>query len=227
MHGPNEGAFGHMGAGGQIGFADPTAHVACGFVRNHLENQALPLMGACLVDMLYSCLGAADRGGAGVRALSTHDSTWTRRPSLSGAIGTHADLRRVRSGSESGGPHAARNRPAQGRPHGDLHGEPPGDAGGRGGGRAHGHLLHAWPICTCRPRKSRTSSTTPGPGSSSHRPPRPRLPHNCRPSAPTSTASSWSTRPTATAWSTATSRGPTRSAANRRITSPMSRWAPP
>ena len=63
MHGPNEGAFGHMGAGGQIGFADPTARVACGFVRNHLENQALPLMGACLVEVLYSC-----KGGIGVRS---------------------------------------------------------------------------------------------------------------------------------------------------------------
>ncbi len=58
MHGPNEGAFGHLGAGGQIGFADPAARVACGFVRNHLEDQALPLMGASLVDVLYSCLGA-------------------------------------------------------------------------------------------------------------------------------------------------------------------------
>ena len=65
MHGPDEGAFGHMGAGGQIGFADPTAHVACGFVRNHLENQALPLMGACLVDVLYSCLR---EGGVDVRS---------------------------------------------------------------------------------------------------------------------------------------------------------------
>jgi CubicO group peptidase (beta-lactamase class C family) len=65
MHGPNDGAFGHMGAGGQIGFADPSAHVAVGFVRNHLENQALPLMGAVLVDVLYSCLG---EGGAGVRS---------------------------------------------------------------------------------------------------------------------------------------------------------------
>jgi CubicO group peptidase (beta-lactamase class C family) len=65
MHGPNEGALGHMGAGGQIGFADPTAHVACGFVRNHLENQALPLMGACLVDVLYSCLR---EGGTDVRS---------------------------------------------------------------------------------------------------------------------------------------------------------------
>jgi CubicO group peptidase (beta-lactamase class C family) len=65
MHGPNDGAFGHMGAGGQIGFADPEAHVAVGFVRNHLENQALPLMGAVLVDVLYSCLG---EGSIGVRS---------------------------------------------------------------------------------------------------------------------------------------------------------------
>jgi CubicO group peptidase (beta-lactamase class C family) len=65
MHGPNDGAFGHMGAGGQIGFADPSARVGVGFVRNHLENQALPLMGACLVEMLYSCLG---EGVVGVRS---------------------------------------------------------------------------------------------------------------------------------------------------------------
>jgi CubicO group peptidase (beta-lactamase class C family) len=64
MHGPSDGAFGHMGAGGQIGFADPAARVACGFVRNHLENQALPIMGASLVDVLYSCL----KGGDGVRS---------------------------------------------------------------------------------------------------------------------------------------------------------------
>ena len=74
MHGPDAGTFGHMGAGGQIGFADPWAGVAVGFVRNHLENQALPLMGACLVDVLYSCLvtgtgtGTVDKGGAGVRS---------------------------------------------------------------------------------------------------------------------------------------------------------------
>jgi CubicO group peptidase (beta-lactamase class C family) len=58
QHGPNDEAFGHMGAGGQIGFADPVAGVGCGFVRNHLEHQAMPLMGAVLVDALYQCLGA-------------------------------------------------------------------------------------------------------------------------------------------------------------------------
>jgi CubicO group peptidase (beta-lactamase class C family) len=73
MHGPNNGAFGHMGAGGQIGFADPVARVGCAFVRNHLENQALPVMGASLVDVLYSCLGSydtegRDQGGSGVRS---------------------------------------------------------------------------------------------------------------------------------------------------------------
>ena len=47
-----------MGAGGQIGFADPVAGVGCGFVRNHLEHQAMPLMGAVLVNALYECLGA-------------------------------------------------------------------------------------------------------------------------------------------------------------------------
>jgi CubicO group peptidase (beta-lactamase class C family) len=58
QHGPNDEAFGHMGAGGQIAFADPVARIGCGFVRNHLENQAMPLMGACLVDALYRCAGA-------------------------------------------------------------------------------------------------------------------------------------------------------------------------
>jgi len=57
QHGPNDRAFGHMGAGGQIGFADPVARVGCGFVRNHLEHQAMPLMGAGLVAALYECLG--------------------------------------------------------------------------------------------------------------------------------------------------------------------------
>jgi len=58
QHGPEDEAFGHMGAGGQIGLADPVARVGCGFVRNHLENQALPLLGASLVDTLYHCLGS-------------------------------------------------------------------------------------------------------------------------------------------------------------------------
>jgi len=61
QHGPNDAAFGHMGAGGQVAFADPVQGVACAFVRNHLENQAMPILGATLVDTLYRCLG--DRRG--------------------------------------------------------------------------------------------------------------------------------------------------------------------
>ena len=57
QHGPNDEAFGHTGAGGQVAFADPVAGVACAFVRNHLERQSMPLMGALLVDELYRCLG--------------------------------------------------------------------------------------------------------------------------------------------------------------------------
>ena len=62
-HGPDDEAFGHMGAGGQVAFADPVAPGGLRFVRNHLENQAFPLMGACLVDRLYACLDRIERGG--------------------------------------------------------------------------------------------------------------------------------------------------------------------
>ena len=58
QHGPNDEAFGHMGAGGQIGFADPITGVGCAFVRNHLEHQALPLMGATVVDTFSRCLAS-------------------------------------------------------------------------------------------------------------------------------------------------------------------------
>ncbi len=83
--GPTTSAFGHMGAGGQVGFADPVAGVACGFVRNHLENQAMPLMGACLVDVLYSMPGGRERGRRCTqlnRQLSiptSRRSSWRRR----------------------------------------------------------------------------------------------------------------------------------------------------
>jgi CubicO group peptidase (beta-lactamase class C family) len=59
QHGPNDEAFGHMGAGGQVGFADPVARVGFGFVRNHLEHQAMPLMGATLAAALYRCPGVS------------------------------------------------------------------------------------------------------------------------------------------------------------------------
>ena len=56
QHGPDDAAFGHMGAGGQLGMADPEAGVACAFVRNHLERQDMPFLGAAAVDALYRSL---------------------------------------------------------------------------------------------------------------------------------------------------------------------------
>lgn len=51
--GPSPEAFGHLGAGGQIGFADPTRHVAIGFLRNHHADWSVS---TALVDALYACL---------------------------------------------------------------------------------------------------------------------------------------------------------------------------
>jgi len=45
-----------------VAFADPVSGVACAFVRNHMEHQAMPVMGALLVGTLYRCL-ASERGG--------------------------------------------------------------------------------------------------------------------------------------------------------------------
>ena len=48
-YGPNPEAFGHAGAGGSIGFADPKAHVGIGYAMNQMqidpddESRAAPL----------------------------------------------------------------------------------------------------------------------------------------------------------------------------------------
>src|SRR5262249_3466906 len=39
--GPNPHSFGHPGAGGSIGFADPDAHVGFGYVMNQMGGNAL------------------------------------------------------------------------------------------------------------------------------------------------------------------------------------------
>lgn len=55
--GPTPEAFGHSGAGGQQGFADPKRRVSVGFVRNHLTLE--PFFGAGLVERIYQCLDKA------------------------------------------------------------------------------------------------------------------------------------------------------------------------
>ncbi len=49
--GPNDEAFGHGGAGGQIGFADPVRHVSVGFVRSQLG--LVPTFSDALLAALY------------------------------------------------------------------------------------------------------------------------------------------------------------------------------
>ncbi len=57
--GPNEAAFGHVGAGGSFGMADPIAGVAMGYVMNQLgPGIFLNERGQSLIDSVYECLGA-------------------------------------------------------------------------------------------------------------------------------------------------------------------------
>jgi CubicO group peptidase (beta-lactamase class C family) len=57
--GPNAAAFGHGGAGGSIGMADPTARVAIGYVMNQLgQGVLLNQRGQSLIDAVYEGLGA-------------------------------------------------------------------------------------------------------------------------------------------------------------------------
>ncbi len=56
-YGPSERSFGHAGAGGSLGFADPVHHIAFGYAMNQME----PDVGATprsriLVDAVYRCL---------------------------------------------------------------------------------------------------------------------------------------------------------------------------
>ena len=55
--GPNPAAFGHAGAGGSIGMADPTARVAIGYVMNQMEaGILLNARGQGLIDAVYASL---------------------------------------------------------------------------------------------------------------------------------------------------------------------------
>jgi CubicO group peptidase (beta-lactamase class C family) len=55
--GPNDAAFGHVGAGGSLGMADPTAGVAIGYAMNRMgAGLLLNERGQSLVDAVYECL---------------------------------------------------------------------------------------------------------------------------------------------------------------------------
>ncbi len=54
--GPNPSAFGHFGTGGAVGFADPDAGVAFGYVMNHVIPRWQSTRNRSLIDALYGCL---------------------------------------------------------------------------------------------------------------------------------------------------------------------------
>lgn len=54
--GPNPGSFGHFGTGGALGFADPQAGVAFGYVMNAVVPRWQNSRNRALVDAVYACL---------------------------------------------------------------------------------------------------------------------------------------------------------------------------
>ncbi len=56
--GPNRGSFGHFGTGGALGFADPEAGLAFGYVMNHVIPRWQSTRNRALVDAVYGVLEA-------------------------------------------------------------------------------------------------------------------------------------------------------------------------
>jgi CubicO group peptidase (beta-lactamase class C family) len=57
--GPNPRSFGHFGTGGALGFADPDAGIAFGYVMNHVIPRWQSSRNRALIDALYDALKAA------------------------------------------------------------------------------------------------------------------------------------------------------------------------
>jgi CubicO group peptidase (beta-lactamase class C family) len=54
--GPNPGSFGHFGTGGAVGFADPAAGAAFGYVMNDVIPRWQSSRNRALMDALYASL---------------------------------------------------------------------------------------------------------------------------------------------------------------------------
>jgi CubicO group peptidase (beta-lactamase class C family) len=54
--GPNPHSFGHFGTGGAVGFADPDARVAFGYVMNHVIPRWQSTRNRALIDAVYAAL---------------------------------------------------------------------------------------------------------------------------------------------------------------------------
>ncbi len=55
--GPNPRSFGHFGTGGAVGFADPDADLAFGYVMNHVIPRWQSTRNRALIDAVYGSLG--------------------------------------------------------------------------------------------------------------------------------------------------------------------------
>jgi CubicO group peptidase (beta-lactamase class C family) len=64
--GPNPGSFGHYGYGGSLGFADPEARLAFGYVRNRLGRRWQTPRTQALIDAVYQSLSTATGAAAAV-----------------------------------------------------------------------------------------------------------------------------------------------------------------
>jgi CubicO group peptidase (beta-lactamase class C family) len=54
--GPTPGCFGHFGAGGSVGFCDPGAGLAFGYVTNQMGPRWRNPRNRALIDACYSCI---------------------------------------------------------------------------------------------------------------------------------------------------------------------------
>jgi CubicO group peptidase (beta-lactamase class C family) len=59
--GPNPGSFGHFGTGGALGFADPDADLAFGYVMNDVVPRWQSTRNRALIDAVYASLGSGRR----------------------------------------------------------------------------------------------------------------------------------------------------------------------
>lgn len=54
--GPGQATFGHFGAGGSLGFADPESGLAFGYVMNQMGPRWQNPRNKALIDAIYCCL---------------------------------------------------------------------------------------------------------------------------------------------------------------------------
>jgi CubicO group peptidase (beta-lactamase class C family) len=83
LYGPVDTSFGHNGAGGQLGFADPVNRLAVGYVRNHLT--VVQDHSAALLDSVYSCSSPGSTGSETMARPVTFPENFVSVPPTAGS----------------------------------------------------------------------------------------------------------------------------------------------